>query len=925
MSINISMSNSHKIIIKNARVNNLKNISLEIPLNKFIVITGVSGSGKSSLAFETLFAEGQRRYVESLSSYARQFLSRMNKPDVDFISGIPPAIAIEQKTITTNPRSTVGTSSEIHEYLKLLFARIGKTFSPVSGKEVKKHSVKDVINFITQQNNYQFGFIAFENDENFSIHHYIQQGYTRAFFEDSFIRLEFIEDKNIKSFLIVVDRFENNIDNDTINRLSDSIETALFEGKGKCIVKLLTSNGWVTEIFSNKFESDGITFEEPHPQMFNFNSPAGACPTCEGFGQTIGIDEDLVIPNKTLSVYDDAVACWKGETMQEWKWQLINNAHKIKFPVHKPYFELTEQEKKVLWEGCQHFYGINDFFEFLQSNLYKIQYRVLLSRYRGKTLCPTCKGKRLKPETEYVKIKNKSIGDLLTMPLTDLLNWFNNLKLNEYENNIAERLLIEIKTRLNYLINSGLGYLTLNRSFSTLSGGEAQRVHLATSLGSGLVGSLYILDEPSIGLHPNDTIKLISILKKLRDIGNTVIVVEHDEEIIRSADYIIDLGPYAGKNGGEIVFSGNPKNFKPNEKSLTSLYLSGKLFINIPEKRRKWENKIIIRDAHLNNLKHIDVSIPLEIFTVITGVSGSGKSTLINDILYPALQKKLGKNLKTSGYLDIEGDISIIKDVVLIDQSPVGRSARSNAVTYLKIYDDIRQLYSEQPAAKAMKLKPAHFSFNVAGGRCEECKGDGYLIVDMQFLANVKLICEACGGKRFKQEILEVEYKKKSIYDLLNLTVKEAIELFEQGDSTLEKSIAAKLKILDEVGLSYLPLGQSTSTVSGGELQRLKLAQYLSLPPNSHTLFIFDEPTTGLHFNDINLLLKAFNKLLQHNHSIIVIEHNLEVIKNADWIIDLGPGGGNEGGYIVAAGTPEDVVLNDKSVTGKYLRNKLKI
>jgi len=912
-----------KIIIKGARVNNLKNISVEIPLQKLVVITGVSGSGKSSLAFDTLFVEGQRRYVESLSSYARQFLSRMSKPDVDFISNIPPAIAIEQKTNTSNPRSTVGTSTEIHEYLKLLFARIGKTISPFNGKEVKKHSVKDVLDFICTRAKGKNGFIGFEASKDISLSQYIKQGYTRAFFENKFTRLEVLEDFNPEKYLIVVDRFDYCDGVEMLNRLADSIEIAFFEGYGKCVIGVFSDSLWSLELFSNRYESGGVVFEEPHPQMFNFNSPAGACPTCEGFGQTIGIDEDLVVPDKSLSVYEDAIACWRGETMQEWKRQLINNSHKANFPIHKPYLDLTEDEKNILWNGTKYFYGINDFFEHLQSNLYKIQYRVLLSRYRGKTLCPQCKGKRLKPETEYVKICDKSLGDLLMMPLSDLQQWFNNLQLSKHEFSIAERLLLEINNRLTYLIDSGLGYLTLNRSSSTLSGGEAQRIHLATSLGSGLVGSLYILDEPSVGLHSQDTKKLISVLKKLRDLGNTVVVVEHDEEIIRQADYIIDMGPLAGKSGGEIVFQGELKDLLPNEKSLTSLYLANKLFIEVPKKRRNWKKSVTIKGAHLNNLKNIDVEFPLHVMTAVTGVSGSGKSTLIQDILYLALQKKLGNNVKTTGYKDLIGDYLLVKDVVLVDQSPVGRSTRSNAITYLKIYDDIRQLYSEQPLAKQLGLKPSHFSFNVEGGRCEDCKGDGYLIVEMQFLADIKLICETCNGKRFKSEILEVEYKGKSIYDLLQMTVDEAIEFFKVGVTNLGFTISNKLKVLSEVGLGYLPLGQPTSLLSGGEIQRLKLAYYLSQPSNVHTVFIFDEPTTGLHINDIKLLLNAFNRLLEYYHTIIVIEHNLEVIKHADWIIDLGPGAGNDGGNVVAVGTPEEVSQNNKSITGRFLKDKL--
>ncbi len=914
---------NEKIIVKGARVNNLRNIDVTIPQGKLIVITGVSGSGKSSLAFDTLYVEGQRRYIESLSSYARQFLTRMQKPEVDFISGIPPSVAIEQKTITTNPRSTVGTSTEIHEYLKLLYARIGRTFSPYNNKEVKKHSVADVLDFICKQKTNQKGFIGFYVQSGFSVEYYFQQGYTRALYNGQFVKLENIQSSTKDKIIIVVDRFEYCHDKEMLSRLADSVETAFFEGNGECLVGMMENEQWQIDSFSNRYESGGVLFEEPHPQMFNFNSPAGACPTCEGFGQTIGIDEHLVIPNEYLSVYDDAVACWRGETMQEWKWQFIKNAHKINFPVHKPYNELTEKEKNYLWNGSQYFEGINQFFEFLKANLYKIQYRVLLSRYRGKTICPTCKGKRLKPETEFVKIQGKSLGELLMMPISDLKHWFDSLKLGKHDAEVAERLLYEIKTRLSFLIDVGLGYLTLNRSSSTLSGGEAQRVHLSTSLGSSLVGSLYILDEPTIGLHPHDTKRLLNSLIHLRDLGNTVIVVEHDEEIIRAADFIIDMGPYAGRKGGEVVFAGQPNQIVDNKESITAKYLTSQLQIPVPQKRRKWNYSIKITDAYLNNLKHIDAEIPLQVLTVVTGVSGSGKSSLITDILYSAMQYKLGLKAKTPGYKELEGEFELISDVQLVDQNPVGRSSRSNALTYLKIYDDIRQLFSEQPLAKKLKLKPSHFSFNVEGGRCEECKGDGYLVIEMQFLANVKLICEACNGKRFKSEVLEVEYKGKSISDVLDLTIDEAIRFFSDSDNLLAKSIAGKLNVLQEVGLGYLLLGQPTSTLSGGEAQRLKLAYFLNQPIKSHTLFIFDEPSTGLHFHDIQLLINALNKLVEYHQTVVVIEHHLDIIKSADWVIDLGPGGGNDGGYIVGTGTPEDIVQQEKSVTGKYLKEKI--
>ncbi|HOU98716.1 MAG TPA: excinuclease ABC subunit UvrA [Bacteroidales bacterium] len=916
-----SYNHNSQITIKGARVNNLKNIDLAIPLNQFVVITGLSGSGKSSLAFETLFAEGQRRYVESLSSYARQFLNRMPKPEVDFISGIPPAIAIEQKTNTSNPRSTVGTSTELHEYFKLLYARIGKTYAPHSNKEVKKHNVKDVIDYICLQDQNNLGFIAFK-PHNQEIKHLIQQGYTRGFIIDEFVKLEQLNTVS-DNLIIVVDRFETCHNKEMLDRIADSIETSFFEGQGTCIIGIQKNGQWQLETFSNKFEADGILFEEPHPQMFNFNSPAGACPTCEGFGQTIGIDEDLVIPNKNLSVYSDAVACWKGETMQEWKMLFISNAHKAKFPVHTPYSELSEEEKKMLWEGTPHFPGINDFFKFLQENLYKIQYRVMLSRYRGKTICPTCKGKRLKPETEYIKINGKSLGDILMLPITDVKMFVNSLKLSKHEKEIASRILLEINVRLDYLIKVGLGYLTLNRSSSTLSGGESQRIHLSTSLGSSLVGSLYILDEPSIGLHPSDNEKLIHVLITLRDIGNTVLVVEHDEDIIRSADYIIDMGPGAGFQGGKVVFAGTPEQLNKSTEGYTSKYLAHSLSIPTPEHRRKWNLFLEIKNAYLHNLKHIDVKIPLKVLTVVTGVSGSGKSTLINQILFPALQKKLGNSLKTSGYSDLLGNIEYIQEVILVDQNPIGRSTRSNALTYLKIYDDIRALYSSQPLAKQMRFTPSHFSFNINGGRCEECLGDGYITVEMQFMADVKLECESCHGKRFKSEILEVEYRGKNIFDVLELTVDEAISFFKETNGKTESEIVKKLGFLQQVGLGYLKLGQSTSTLSGGESQRLKLAGFISQKNSPSTLFIFDEPTTGLHIHDIQLLLKAFQLLIERHHSIILIEHHLDVIKSADWVIDLGPEGGEKGGYVVATGTPEDIAKNENSITGKYLSKKL--
>jgi len=924
-----------EISIKGARVHNLKNIELQVPRNKLIVVTGLSGSGKSSLAFDTLYAEGQRRYVESLSSYARQFLGRINKPEVDFIKGIPPAIAIEQKVNTRNPRSTVGTSTEIYDYLKLLFARIGTTISPVSGKEVKRHQVSDVVNFICsfpeetrilicsplQTKN---GRSVLEEAELL-----LQQGFSRVESDDQIERIadvmkERLADLHGSSWNLVVDRLQAGKDEQNISRMADSVQTAFFEGQGECIIKVYRDDRTEQEKFSNRFEADGMTFEEPTEHMFSFNNPVGACPTCEGYGKVIGIDEDLVIPNKSLSVYQDAIVCWKGESMMKWKEKLINNAGSFGFPIHKPYYELSPEQKRLLWTGNSYFKGIDAFFKMLEEKSYKIQYRVMLARYRGKTTCPECRGTRLKKEASYVKIANSSIQDLVLMPVSELREFFRNIQLTEHEIQIARRILIEIKSRLDFLYDVGLGYLTLNRLSSTLSGGESQRINLATSLGSSLVGSLYILDEPSIGLHSRDTQRLIQVLRKLQKIGNTVLIVEHDEEIIRAADEIIDIGPLAGVHGGDLVFQGDHTQLLQATNSLTADYLNGKRKIETPRFRRKWNDYIEIIGARENNLKNLNVKFPLNAMTAVTGVSGSGKSTLISKILFPALAKLFGGfSEKTGDHDAIKGDFERITGVEFVDQNPIGKSSRSNPVTYLKAYDEIRKLFSELPSAKYQGFKPAHFSFNVDGGRCEECEGEGEIHVEMQFMADVNLVCESCQGKRFKEEILEVEYRGKNIHDVLEMTVTEAIEFFGRGTSNTEKRIAKKLKPLQDVGLDYVKLGQSSSTLSGGESQRVKLAAFLSKEKDEPTLFIFDEPTTGLHFHDIRKLLDSFNALISRGHSIIVIEHNLDVIKCADWVIDLGPDGGKNGGNILFEGTPENLVRSQNSYTGKALEPKL--
>jgi excinuclease ABC subunit A len=928
------MTNSatKSIQIKGARVHNLKGINLSLSRNKFIVITGVSGSGKSSLAFDTLYAEGQRRYVESLSAYARQFLGRIDKPDVDFIKGIPPAIAIEQKVNTRNPRSTVGTSTEIYDYLKLLFARIGKTMSPVSGEEVKRHYVSDVVNqIICHEENTRLVILApihVPSDRSCTEHLDVlmKQGFVRVEFNNEFIKIEDLLKKEdtfnqCSDFSLVIDRATTAKDDDNLSRLADSIETAFFEGKGECTVKIFEKDKVEVYNFSNRFELDGIQFEEPNEHMFTFNNPVGACAKCEGFGSVIGIDEDLVIPNKTLSVYEGAVACWSGEKMGNYKKQLIATAHHFNFPVHKPYYELNDAQRKLLWEGNQHFDGIHSFFKHIEEQQYKIQYRVMLSRYRGKTTCPECNGTRLKKETSWVKVGGKNISELVLMPISGLQSFFHNLSLSDHEEKVAHRILHEINTRLQFLFDVGLGYLTLNRLSSTLSGGESQRINLATSLGSTLVGSLYILDEPSIGLHSKDTTLLIKVLQQLKNMGNTVIVVEHDEDIMRAADEIVDIGPGAGRLGGEVVFQGKLEKGAGDQNSLTCQYLFGDKKIEVPTSRRSWNNFIELTGARQNNLKGIDVKIPLNIMNVITGVSGSGKSSLVKTILYPALKKRLGGYADKTGDFDLlRGSIDEVKEVEFVDQNPIGKSSRSNPATYLKAYDEIRKLMADQQASKINGYKASHFSFNIDGGRCEECQGEGTIKVEMQFMADIILTCESCVGKRFKNEILDVKYRDKNIHDILEMTVLQAIEFFGQEMGTTEKRIIQKLKPLADVGLGYVKMGQSSSTLSGGESQRVKLASFLAKEKSEPTLFIFDEPTTGLHFNDIKKLLGAFEALIDKGHSLVIIEHNMEIIKSADWIIDLGPEGGKNGGYVVFEGKPEDLVKVEASYTGKYLK-----
>ncbi|WP_417198528.1 excinuclease ABC subunit UvrA [Bizionia sp.] len=928
MNTNISEVNpKENIIIKGAKLHNLKNIDVVIPRNKLVVITGLSGSGKSSLAFDTLYAEGQRRYVESLSSYARQFLGRLNKPKVDYIKGIAPAIAIEQKVNSTNPRSTVGTTTEIYDYLKLLFARIGKTYSPKSGKEVKKDTVADVLKYVKAfpegEKLLLLAPIFLEKDRTLTDKLKVlnQQGYARIKVNDSVVRIDEAFDINEKpeNIYLVVDRVITKNEEDFYNRLADAIETAFFEGKGNCYIESLSTN--TQEHFSNKFELDGIDFLEPNVHLFSFNNPYGACPSCEGYGDVIGIDEDLVIPNTGLSIYESAVFAWRGDSMSWYKDQLVNNSHKFDFPIHKPYYDLTPDQKQLVWDGNEYFEGLNSFFAELESKAYKIQNRVMLSRYRGKTKCKTCKGKRLRPEADFVKISNATITDLVDMPLDSLADFFKNLELNAHDTQIAKRLLKEINNRLSFLDNVGLSYLTLNRKSNTLSGGESQRINLATSLGSSLVGSMYILDEPSIGLHPKDTERLIDVLKALRDLGNTVIVVEHDEDIMQAADEIIDIGPEAGTFGGNVVATGTFQDILKSS-SLTAQYLNGDLEIKVPEKRRTSKYAVEIIGAKENNLKNIDVTLPLGMLTVVTGVSGSGKSTLIKKIVYPALQKKITDfGDKPGQFSKLKGNFNNVKHIEFVDQNPIGRSSRSNPVTYIKAYDDIRALFASQKLSNIRNYQPKHFSFNVDGGRCETCKGEGEVTIEMQFMADVHLTCETCNGKRFKKEVLEVLFEGKSIDDILNLTIDDAIDFFTK---TEQKKIQTKLQPLQDVGLGYVTLGQSSSTLSGGEAQRIKLATFLGKGSKSdQALFIFDEPTTGLHFHDIQKLLKSFYALIEKGHSIIVIEHNLELIKCADYIIDLGPEGGERGGYLIAEGTPEELVKNKKSITGKYLKEKL--
>lgn len=929
-----SINQDEYILIKGARVHNLKNIDLEIPRDKLVVITGLSGSGKSSLAFDTLYAEGQRRYVESLSSYARQFLGRIHKPEVDYIKGIPPAIAIEQKVNTRNPRSTVGTSTEVYDFLKLLYARIGKTYSPVSGQEVKRDSVSSVINRILEyKENTKIQILApliipKGRTMQKQLEVLLKQGFSRIEVKEETIRIEDLivqKAKSLADAFLVIDRGSVSSDEDNVSRLGDSLQTAFFEGDGQCTLKFYTEKEIISETFSDKFELDGLEFVEPSTHLFSFNSPLGACPKCEGFGKIIGIDEDLVIPNKNISVYDGAIACWKGEKLSWWNDQLIYSADKFDFPIHKPIYQLTEKQKSLLWSGNKHFKGLDEFFQMLEKENYKIQYRVMLSRYRGKTRCNECNGSRLKKEALYVKVGGLGIDELVNMSIEKLLLFFNELKLSNYDFEVGQRILVEIKNRLIFLNEVGLSYLNLNRLSSSLSGGESQRINLATSLGSSLVGSLYILDEPSIGLHPRDTQLLIKVLRNLQEIGNTVIVVEHDEEIMRAADQIIDIGPFAGTHGGEVVFIGTPVDLLKDDKSLTMQYLTNKRTISVPEKRRKWKSSIEVINARMNNLKGVSVKFPLNVLTVVTGVSGSGKSTLVNSILYTSLSKRIKGYGESSGLFErLDGNIELIKDIEFVDQNPIGKSSRSNPVTYLKAYDEIRKLYSELPASKINNFKPAHFSFNVDGGRCEECQGEGEIKVEMQFMADVHLLCESCNGKRFKEEVLEVQFKGKSIFDILELTVDEAIDFFGEGKSTTEKKITNKIKPLQDVGLGYVKLGQSSSTLSGGESQRVKLASFLSGDANkSHCLFIFDEPTTGLHFHDVNKLLMAFNALIEQGHSVLIIEHNPEIIKSADWIIDLGPEGGENGGNIVFEGTPEEIIKCKNSYTGKYLKEKL--
>lgn len=915
------------ILIKGAQIHNLKNLDVAIPRNKLVVITGLSGSGKSSLAFDTLYAEGQRRYVESLSSYARQFLGRLDKPKVDYIKGIAPAVAIEQKVNTTNARSTVGTSTEIYDYLKLLFARIGKTYSPKTGQEVKKNTVSDVMNDVKalEEDSKWLLLSPIHLEEGRQLENKLKallnQGFARILVNNEMIRLDEIDQHSLdnKDILLIIDRIVVKHEEDFYNRLADAVQTAFYEGKGICYLQELNTNKKTT--YSSNFELDGITFLEPNIHLFSFNNPYGACPQCEGYGNIIGIDEDLVIPNTALSVYENAIFPWRGESMSWYRDQLVNNSHKFDFPIHKPFFELSEAQKDLVWTGNKYFTGLNDFFKELEEKNYKIQNRVMLSRYRGKTKCTTCKGKRLRSEVNNIKVGGKTLPELVDVSIKKLIPFFAELQLSEYDSKVAKRLLIEINTRLAFLQNVGLDYLTLNRNSASLSGGESQRINLATSLGSSLVGSMYILDEPSIGLHPKDTERLINVLLSLRDLGNTVIVVEHDEDIMKAADMIIDIGPEAGTFGGELVAQGTYEEILKSN-SLTSLYLNGKLEIEVPKKRRKFKHHIEVKGARENNLQNIDVTFPLDVLTVITGVSGSGKSTLVKKILYPAIQKQIeGVGEKAGQYSEISGSYSHIKHIEYIDQNPIGRSSRSNPVTYIKAYDDIRELFAKEKLSKNRGYQAKHFSFNVDGGRCETCKGEGSINVEMVFMADVSLPCDTCNGKRFKKEVLEVQFEGKNIDDILTMTIDESVAFFKEKNQT---KIIQKLQPLQDVGLGYVQLGQSSSTLSGGEAQRIKLATFLVKGTTKEkALFVFDEPTTGLHFHDIKKLLASFEALIEKGHSIIVIEHNLDLIKCADYIIDLGPEGGENGGQLLAFGTPEEIVKNKTSVTAKYLKDKL--
>lgn len=931
------MAEQDSIRVRGARVNNLKNISLDIPRNKFVVITGLSGSGKSSLAFDTLYAEGQRRYVESLSSYARQFLGRMGKPECDFIEGIPPAIAIEQKVTSRNPRSTVGTSTEIYEYIRLLYARVGKTYSPVSGQLVKRHTNEDLVDCM---NSYTHGTrflmlapLVQKSDRTLrqTLEIYLKQGFSRievrgevVRIEDYLAQLDDEADENYADLYLVIARLTADDSKESLSRLEDAAETAFFEGDGTCMMRFLPAG--ILHTFSVHFEADGMKFEMPSDQMFSFNSPLGACPTCEGFGRVMGIDEGLVVPNRALSIYEGAVVCWRGDKMGEWKTEFIRRAEKYQFPIFMPYYQLNREQLDLLWHGTVKGKQVEEvcldtFFQMVKENQYKIQYRVMLARYRGKTTCPTCYGTRLKKEASYVKVGGRSISELVDLPIYELQSFFRELKFDERGEKIAHRLMEEINSRLQFLYDVGLQYLTLNRLSNSLSGGESQRINLATSLGSSLVGSLYILDEPSIGLHSRDTERLVKVLRQLQELGNTVIVVEHDEDIIRKADYIIDIGPNAGRLGGEIVYQGDMSDLQPGSNSYTVRYLLGEEQIPVPTSRRPWNRSLKIIGARQNNLKGIDVEFPLNVMTVVTGVSGSGKSTLVRDILYNAMKRNMDESSERPGeHLSLEGDLDAIRNVEFIDQNPIGKSTRSNPVTYLKAYDEIRKLMAAQPLSEQMGYTPAFFSFNTDGGRCEECKGDGTVTVEMQFMADLVLECESCHGHRFKNEILEVRFHEKNIYDILNMTVNQAIEFFSQFK---QPKIAKLLKPLQDVGLGYIKLGQSSSTLSGGENQRVKLAYYLGLEKKESTLFIFDEPTTGLHFHDIKKLLEAFDALIGRGHSLLIIEHNMEIIKCADWLIDLGPDGGNRGGNLVVTGTPETVAACKESFTGQFLKEKL--